>query len=136
QRTLYYHQTKVSLVSIASCVGSHPKSGSVGSQRPRWRQMQSDDCPARPPSDTEHRSGEVARRARRSYARLCHATEARWSRSNFFLGHVSVRTTELYLGCKQQIRSAVNDSIGIEPNPSAGCAVVAGLPMTRALSDK
>ena len=98
-------------MSIASCVGSHPKSGSVGSQRPRWRQMQSDDCldakcaqdesqaiaamdrlrlfvscrpavrtgragastrcstqgtrraPARPPSDTEHRSGEVARRA-------------------------------------------------------------------------
>jgi len=29
-----YHQTKVSLVSIASCVGSYPKSGSVGSQQP------------------------------------------------------------------------------------------------------
>jgi hypothetical protein len=33
------------------------------------------------------------------------------------LGHVSVQTTESYLGCKQRIRSAVNDSIGIEPNP-------------------
>jgi len=30
-----------------------------------------------------------------------YATEASWSRSNFFLGHVSVQTTELYLGCKQ-----------------------------------
>jgi hypothetical protein len=26
-----------------------------------------------------------------------------------------------YLGCKQRIRSAVNDRIGIEPNPGAGC---------------
>jgi hypothetical protein len=31
--------------------------------------------------------------------------------------HVSVQTTERYLGCKQRIRSAVNDRIGIEPNP-------------------
>ncbi len=35
----------------------------------------------------------------------------------FLLGHVSVQTTERYLGCKQRIRSAVNDRIGIEPNP-------------------
>jgi len=28
-----------------------------------------------------------------------------------------VQTTERYLGCKQRIRSAVNDRIGIEPNP-------------------
>jgi integrase len=35
----------------------------------------------------------------------------------FLLGHVSVETTERYLGCKQRIRSAVNDRIGIEPNP-------------------
>jgi hypothetical protein len=34
-----------------------------------------------------------------------------------FEGHVSVQTTERYLGCKQRIRSAVNDRIGIEPNP-------------------
>ncbi len=31
------------------------------------------------------------------------------------LGHVSVQTTERYLGCAQRIRCAVNDSIGIEP---------------------
>jgi hypothetical protein len=30
-------------------------------------------------------------------------------------GHVSVETTERYLGCKQRIRGAVNDCIGIEP---------------------
>jgi hypothetical protein len=40
--------------------------------------------------------------------------------------HVSVQTTERYLGCKQRIRSAVNDRIGIEPDPRAGCAVVEG----------
>jgi integrase len=39
----------------------------------------------------------------------------------FLLGHVSVQTTERYLGCKQRIRGAVNDNIGIEPPPgSAG----------------
>ena len=35
----------------------------------------------------------------------------------FLLGHVSVQTTERYLGCKQRIRGAVNDNIGIEPSP-------------------
>jgi site-specific recombinase XerD len=32
----------------------------------------------------------------------------------FLLGHVSIQTTERYLGCKQRIRSAVHDRIGIE----------------------
>src|ERR1035438_7899623 len=35
----------------------------------------------------------------------------------FLLGHVSVQTTERYLGCTQRISSAVNDRIGIEPAP-------------------
>ena len=30
----------------------------------------------------------------------------------FLLGHVSIQTTERYLGCKQRIRSAVNDESG------------------------
>ena len=34
----------------------------------------------------------------------------------FLPGHVSIQTTERYLGCKQRIRAAVNDRIGIEPN--------------------
>jgi hypothetical protein len=33
----------------------------------------------------------------------------------FLRGHVSVQTTEEYLGCKQKLRVAVNDHIGIEP---------------------
>jgi hypothetical protein len=32
------------------------------------------------------------------------------------LGHVSVQTTERYLGCKQRLRNAVNDHIGLEPD--------------------
>jgi hypothetical protein len=31
------------------------------------------------------------------------------------LGHVSVETTERYLGCKQRLRGAVNDKIGLDP---------------------
>ena len=33
----------------------------------------------------------------------------------FPLGHMSVQTTERYLGCKQRIHNAVNDRIGLEP---------------------
>jgi len=33
----------------------------------------------------------------------------------FLLGHVSVQTTEKYLGSKQRLPEAVNDRIGIEP---------------------
>ena len=54
---------------------------------------------------------------RRTFARLCHASGGELEQIQFLLGHVSVQTTERYLGCKQRIRSAVNDRIGIEPNP-------------------
>ncbi len=47
----------------------------------------------------------------------CHASGGELEQIQFLLGHVSVQTTERYLGCKQRIRSAVNDHIGIEPNP-------------------
>jgi site-specific recombinase XerD len=53
---------------------------------------------------------------RRTCARLCHASGGELEQNQFLLGHVSVQTTERYLGCKQRIRSAVNDRIGIEPN--------------------
>jgi len=36
------------------------------------------------------------------------------NKSSFFLGHVSVQTTERYIGCKQHFRIAVNDRPGIE----------------------
>src|ERR1700720_246875 len=54
---------------------------------------------------------------RRTCARLCHASGGELEQIQFLLGHVSVQTTERYLGCKQRIRSAVIDRIGIEPNP-------------------
>ena len=52
---------------------------------------------------------------RRSYARLCHTASGELEQIQFLLGHVSVQTTEKYLGCKQRLRGAVNDRIGIEP---------------------
>ena len=33
----------------------------------------------------------------------------------FLLGQVSIQATERYLGCKQKLRIAVNDRLGIEP---------------------
>jgi hypothetical protein len=30
-------------------------------------------------------------------------------------GHVSLQTNDQYLGCKQKLRHAVNDKMGIEP---------------------
>jgi hypothetical protein len=32
------------------------------------------------------------------------------------LGHVSTQMTERYLGCKQKLRIAMNDRLGIEPD--------------------
>jgi hypothetical protein len=52
---------------------------------------------------------------RRTCARLCHASGGELEQIQFLLEHVSVQTTERYLGCKQRIQSAVNDRIGIEP---------------------
>jgi integrase len=66
----------------------------------------------------EHRRSEVsAARSARTCARLRHASGGELEQIQFLLGHVSVQTTERHLGCKQRIRSAVNDRIGVEPNP-------------------
>lgn len=51
---------------------------------------------------------------RRTCARLCHQAGGELDQIQFLLGHVSVQTTERYLGCKQRIRNAVNDCIGIQ----------------------
>ena len=53
---------------------------------------------------------------RRSCARLCHVAGGALEQIQFLLGHVSVQTTEKYLGCKQRLNGAVNDCIGIEPS--------------------
>jgi integrase len=52
---------------------------------------------------------------RRTCARLCHLAGGELDQIQFLLGHVSIQTTERYLGCKQKLRFAVNDNIGIEP---------------------
>jgi site-specific recombinase XerD len=53
---------------------------------------------------------------RRTCARLCRDAGGDLDQIQFLLGHVSVQTTERYLGCKQRLRNAVNDRIGIEPD--------------------
>ena len=52
---------------------------------------------------------------RRTCARLCHVAGGELEQIQFSLGHVSVQTTEHYLGWRQRLKNAVNDSIGIEP---------------------
>jgi site-specific recombinase XerD len=44
------------------------------------------------------------------------ASPAAMDQIQFLLGHVSIQTTERYLGCKQKLRRAVNDHLGIEPD--------------------
>ena len=51
-------------------------------------------------------------------AGLCHLAGGELDQIQFLLGHVSVQTTERYLGCKQKLRIAVNDRLGIEPDAS------------------
>jgi site-specific recombinase XerD len=53
---------------------------------------------------------------RRSCARLCYGAGGELEQIQFLLGHMSVQTTEKYLGCKQRLNQAVNDRIGIEPS--------------------
>jgi len=78
----------------------------------------------RRPSDIESgklpgRVGEEARSDERSFAskgacaRLCHLAGGELEQIQFLLGHVSVQTTERYLGCKQKLRNAVNDGIDL-----------------------
>jgi site-specific recombinase XerD len=52
---------------------------------------------------------------RRSCAKLCQQAGGELQQIQMLLGHVSIQTTERYLGSKQRIRCAVNDCIGIEP---------------------
>jgi len=56
---------------------------------------------------------------RRTCARLCHQAGGELEQIQFLLGHVSIQTTERYLGSKQRFREAVNDHIGLEPDASS-----------------
>jgi len=51
---------------------------------------------------------------RRACAHLCHLAGGELEQIRFLLGHVSVQTTERYLGCKQKLRHAVNDQLGLD----------------------
>ena len=53
---------------------------------------------------------------RRTCARLCHLAGGELDQIQFLLGHLSIQTTERHLGCKQKLRIAVNDRLGIEPD--------------------
>lgn len=55
---------------------------------------------------------------RRTCARLCHQAGGELEQIQFLLGHVSVETTERYLGCKQRFQNAVNDAMGLESDGS------------------
>jgi site-specific recombinase XerD len=55
---------------------------------------------------------------RRTCARLCHLAGGELDQIQFLLGHVSIQTTEIYLGCEQKLRDAVNDRMDIEPEAS------------------
>jgi integrase len=57
---------------------------------------------------------------RRTCARLCQTAGGELEQIQFLLGHVSIQTTERYLGSKQRIRCAVDDHIGIEPDFESG----------------
>ncbi|RZU39376.1 site-specific recombinase XerD [Edaphobacter modestus] len=49
---------------------------------------------------------------RRICAKLSHASGGELEQIQFLLGHVSVLTTERYLGCKQNLEEPVNDRFG------------------------
>lgn len=59
---------------------------------------------------------------RRTCARLCHLAGGELDQIQFLLGHVSIQTTERYLGCKQKLRGAVNDRMGTEPEGNGEAA--------------
>ena len=74
---------------------------------------------------------------RRTCARLCHEAGGELEQIQFLLGHVSVQTTERYLGCKQRLRNGSTIRSGSSQSnpapPDAGQLIVpnpAKLPRT------
>ena len=64
-------------------------------------------------SDVDHRNSEM-HEVQRQVGDIHVSGEL--EQIQFLLGHVNVQTTERYLGCKQRLRNAVNDRIGLEPS--------------------
>jgi len=57
---------------------------------------------------------------RRTCAKLCHDSGGELEQIQFLLGHVSVQTTERYLGCKQNLGSPVNDRFKLRTEVQLG----------------
>jgi hypothetical protein len=67
---------------------------------------------------------------------VCHSAGGELEQIQFLFGHVSIQTTERYLGCKQRIRAAVNDCIGTNLRAEwFGGIQVADGPLAVALAD-
>jgi len=66
---------------------------------------------------------------RRTCARLCHVAGGELEQIQFLLGHVSVQTTERYLGCKQKIQG------GVGPDDLVGIGVKASIKALMSTSD-
>ena len=60
------------------------------------------------------RLGDTAEEEVANVSKHCFST---YDRKRVFLSHLKNSACERYLGCKQRIRSAVNDRVGLEPAP-------------------
>ena len=54
---------------------------------------------------------------RRDRARTYHRSGGELEQIQFLLEHISIQTTQRYLGCMQRLRNPMNDGIGLEPDP-------------------
>jgi len=72
---------------------------------------------------------------RRTCAKLCHDNGGELEQIQFLLGHVSVQTTEHYLGCKQNLGHPVNDLFDLKTTaPKDGGQVGSAVAMDDAKS--
>src|ERR1700676_3051340 len=111
-----------SLVVLSNCISSRMRTSSPSVSTHQIEALRKATLPKQHPSQLRTRisqNSDVATLEATNFipCSALHASGGELEQIQFLLGHASVQTTERYLGCKQRIRSAVNDRIGIEPNP-------------------